>query len=143
MDISTRFERPTKVGSALIPGLPILPHGVERHVVHGGGSRGIKIDEGDEITVVDREGLQMAEMVFFAPNGISDAGMIGAKGSGRAEYLINLLKSGDSSGLKVLKSLDASGFNIKNGDAVRIFDKGSNSGDSVDFVASSDPFELI
>ena len=85
----------------------------------------------------------MAEMVFFAPNGISDAGMIGAKGSGRAEYLINLLKSGDSSGLKVLKSLDASGFNIKNGDAVRIFDKGSNSGDSVDFVASSDGLLII
>ena len=143
MDINTRFERPTKVGSALIPGLPILPHGVERHVVPGGGSRGIKIDEGDEITVVDREGLQMAEMVFFTPNGISDAGMIGAKGSGRAEYLINLLKSGDSSGLKVLKSLDASGFNIKNGDAVRIFDKGSNPGDSVDFFASSDGLLII
>jgi len=111
--------------------------------VPGGGSRGIKIDEGDEITVVDREGLQMAEMVFFTPNGISDAGMIGAKGSGRAEYLINLLTSGDSSGLKVLKALETSGFNIKNGDAVRIFDKGSNSGDSVDFVASSDGLLII
>jgi aminomethyltransferase len=75
MDINTRFERPTKAGSAIIPGLPILPHGVERHVVPGGGSRGIKIDEGDEITVVDREGLQMAEMVFFAPNGTSDANL--------------------------------------------------------------------
>jgi aminomethyltransferase len=85
----------------------------------------------------------MAEMVFFTPNGISDAGMIGAKGSGRAEYLINLLKSGDSSGLKVLKALETSGFNIKNGDAVRIFDKGSNSGDSVDFVASSDGLLII
>ena len=69
--------------------------------------------------------------------------MIGAKGSGRAEYLINLLKSGDSSGLKVLKALETSGFNIKNGDAVRIFDKGSNSGDSVDFFASSDGLLII
>ena len=54
-----------------------------------------------------------------------------------------MLKSGDSSGLKVLKALDASGFNIKNGDAVRIFDKGSNSGDSVDFFASSDGLLII
>ena len=54
-----------------------------------------------------------------------------------------MLKSGDSSGLKVLKALETSGFNIKNGDAVRIFDKGSNSGDSVDFVASSDGLLII
>ena len=78
MEVKPRFERPSKAGQAIIPGLPILPHGVERHVVPGGGSRGIRIDKGDEITVVDREGLQPAEMVFFAPNGLSDAGMIGA-----------------------------------------------------------------
>ena len=65
MEVKTRFERPSKAGQAIIPGLPILPHGVERHVVPGGGSRGIRIDKGDEITVVDREGLQPAEMVFL------------------------------------------------------------------------------
>ena len=35
MEIRTRFEQPSKVGQAIIPGLPILPHGVERHVVPG------------------------------------------------------------------------------------------------------------
>ena len=138
MEVKTRFERPTKLGQAIVPGLPLLPHGVERYVVPGGGSRGIKIDKGDEITVVDREGLQLGEMVFFAPDGSSDAGMIGAKGSGQAEHLINLLNSGDLSGRKVLIALETSGFDIKNGDAIRIFEEGSNSGDNVDFFASSD-----
>ena len=143
MEVKTRFERPTKLGQAIVPGLPLLPHGVERYVVPGGGSRGIKIDKGDEITVVDREGLQLGEMVFFAPDGSSDAGMIGAKGSGQAEHLINLLNSGDLSGRKVLISLETSGFDIKNGDAIRIFEEGSNSGDNVDFFASSDGLLIV
>ena len=143
MEVKTRFERPTKLGQAIVPGLPLLPHGVERYVVPGGGSRGIKIDKGDEITVVDREGLQLGEMVFFAPDGSSDAGMIGAKGSGQAEHLINLLSSGDLSGRKVLIALETSGFNIKNGDAIRIFEEGSNSGDNVDFFASSDGLLIV
>ncbi len=143
MEVKTRFERPTKLGQAIVPGLPLLPHGVERYVVPGGGSRGIKIDKGDEITVVDREGLQLGEMVFFAPDGSSDAGMIGAKGSGQAEHLINLLSSGDLSGRKVLIALETSGFNIKNGDAIRIFGEGSKSGDNVDFFASSDGLLIV
>ena len=143
MEVKTRFERPTKLGQTIVPGLPLLPHGVERHVVPGGGSRGIKIDKGDEITVVDREGLQLGEMVFFAPDGSSDAGMIGAKGSGQAEHLINLLNSGDLSGRKVLIALETSGFDIKNGDAIRIFEEGSNSGDNVDFFASSDGLLIV
>jgi len=143
MEVKTRFERPTKLGQAIVPGLPLLPHGVERYVVPGGGSRGIKIDKGDEITVVDREGLQLGEMVFFAPDGSSDAGMIGAKGSGQAEHLTNLLSSGDLSGRKVLIALETSGFNIKNGDAIRIFGEGSKSGDNVDFFASSDGLLIV
>ena len=143
MEVKTRFERPTKLGQAIVPGLPLIPHGVERYVVPGGGSRGIKIDKGDEITVVDREGLQLGEMVFFAPDGSSDAGMIGAKGSGQAEHLINLLNSGDLSGRKVLIALETSGFDIKNGDAIRIFEEGSNSGDNVDFFASSDGLLIV
>ena len=92
---------------------------------------------------MDREGLQLGEMVFFAPDGSSDAGMIGAKGSGQAEHLINLLNSGDLSGRKVLIALETSGFDIKNGDAIRIFEEGSNSGDNVDFFASSDGLLIV
>ena len=143
MVFQSRYENPTTLGKALVPGIPILPHGVERHIVPGGGSRGIKIDKGDEITVVDSQGLQMAEMVFFAPNGISDAGMIGAKGQGRANNIINLLSSGDESGQKVLMALDKSGFDIKQSDAICVFKDGSRAGDSVHFSSSSDGLLII
>ena len=97
MGIIDFIEKPKVIGSSRFPGLPILPHGVERHVVPGGGSRGISIEKGDEIAIIDREGLQLAEMVFFDPSGRSDAAMLGAKGCGRADYLIKLLSSGDYS----------------------------------------------
>ena len=114
------YERPTLIGDSIIPGVPFLPHGVERHVIPGGGSRGIKIDKGDKITLVDKEGLQIAEMVFFAPDGISDAGMLGLKGVGKAKNIINTLSSGDLSGKKVLIALDKSGFDIINADAEKM-----------------------
>jgi aminomethyltransferase len=81
------FETPYERGGVITPGLPILPHGVERHPVPGGGSRAVRIEKGDEISVLDREGLQSAELVFFTPDGRSDAGMIGAKGQGGARGL--------------------------------------------------------
>ena len=44
-----RFEISNEKAGVIVPGLPILPHGVERHIVPGGGSRGIEIKKGDEI----------------------------------------------------------------------------------------------
>jgi len=143
MGIMEYIEKPTVLGSSHIPGLPVLPHGVERHVVPGGGSRGLSINKGDEILVVDREGLQLAEMVFFDPSGRSDAAMLGAKGSGKADYLIKLLSSGDLSGVKVLRALERTNFDIRKGDAIRIFTEGSKASDSADFVASSDGLLIV
>ena len=80
MSVRPVFETPFERRGILTPGLPILPHGVKRYPVPGGGSRAVRIEKGDEISVVDREGLQPVEMVFFAPDGRSDAAMIGAVG---------------------------------------------------------------
>ena len=82
-------------------------------------------------------------MVFFDPLGRSDAGMLGAKGSGKAEYLINLLSSGDQSGLKVLRALEKTNFDIRKGNAIRIFTEGSKASDFVEFIASSDGLLII
>ncbi len=133
-----RFEISNEKAGVIVPGLPILPHGVERHIVPGGGSRGIEIKKGDEISIVDRQGLQMGEMIFFALNGVSDAGMIGAKGQGRAANIIKTLAQGDPSGLKVLNALNSAGFDVRSGDAVRVFEEGSRPGDTIDFFSSSD-----
>ena len=73
--------------------MPLLPHGIERYVVPGCGSRGLEINKGDEITIVDKEGLQLGELVFFNPLGISDASILGAKSSGKPEFLIKVLST--------------------------------------------------
>ncbi len=80
MNLQSVFEKPFERAGVVIPGLPVLPPGVERHPVPGGGSRAVPIYKGDQITIQDREGLQPVEIVFFAHDGRSDAAMIGAKG---------------------------------------------------------------
>ncbi|MEM7057216.1 MAG: DUF1989 domain-containing protein [Pseudomonadota bacterium] len=143
MNELARFERPTELGGVYTPGLPLLPHGVERHVVPGGGSRAVEICEGDEITVVDREGLQTAELVFFLPDGRSDAAMIGAVGGSAPVGLQVALAGGDSSGRRVLKALEKARFDIGHADAARAFLDGSAAGDSVNYTAQCDGLLIV
>ena len=129
------FEAPFERNGVLSPGLPILPHGVERYPVAGGGSRAVKIEKGDEITLVDREGKQPVEMVFFAPDGKSDAGMIGATGGHQPKGLQAALVSGGASGRKILNALEVSDFDIGRADTVQVFGASSRAGESASFQA--------
>ena len=143
MNVTPKFEVPWERKGVLNPGLPILPHGVERHPVPGGGTRSVAIRRGDEIIVLDREGLQVAELVFFAPDKTSDAARLGAQGQGRPEATIATLANGSPSGKKVLKALDAAGFDIGKGDAIRVLGEGSRPGDMASFVAETDGLLIV
>ncbi len=132
------FEHPWERRGIIQPGLPILPHGVERHPVPGGGSRAIPVYKGDQISVLDKDGLQPGELVFFAPDRSSDAAMLGAKGQGRPTATIATLANGSRSGANVLKALAAAGFTIETGDAISVFPDGSHPGDTADFTAECD-----
>ncbi len=138
VDGSEFLEHPWERRGVIARGLPILPRGVERHPVPGGGSRAVAVRAGDEISVLDKEGLQPGELVFFAPDGASDAGMLGARGRGRPEATIGILAGGSPSGARVLKALAAAGFAIGAGDAVPVFAEGSRPGDTETFTARSD-----
>ncbi|MEM7302753.1 MAG: DUF1989 domain-containing protein [Pseudomonadota bacterium] len=142
MTVQPVFETPYERAGIITPGLPLLPHGVERHPVPGGGSRAVPIDKGDEISVLDREGLQQAELVFFAPDGTSDAGMIGAKGQGDATAIKHTLTS-HHSGIRVIKALDAAGFDLGKADAVRALGDGSRPGDMATFEALCDGLLIV
>lgn len=137
MNFRPVFETPYERNGILTPGLPILPHGTERYPVPGGGSRAIRIEVGDEISVIDREGLQPVELVFFAPDGSSDAGQIGAKG-GREPKELQASLSSDLSGRKVLKALMSAGFDIGRADGTLLFADGSRAGAMETFYAGSD-----
>ncbi|MEL6196909.1 MAG: aminomethyltransferase, partial [Pseudomonadota bacterium] len=140
--LTPRFETPFERAGVRVPGLPILPNGTERHPVPGGGSRAVRIEAGDAITVLDVEGLQPVELVAFAPDGRSDAGMIGAVGRGSPDGLQDALRA-DPSGRKVLRALEAAGFDIGRADAARVFEDGSRAGDMADFTAQADGLLIV
>ncbi|MEM6905609.1 MAG: DUF1989 domain-containing protein, partial [Pseudomonadota bacterium] len=137
-----RFEAPQRLGQVLVPGLPILPHGVERYPIPGGGSRAVPVFRGDEICVVDREGLQPAELVLFAPDGRAEAGLLGRASSG-VPGGIQAALTGHPSGQRVLKALDASGFDIGRAESVRLFVEGSRAGESETLHAESDGLLIV
>ena len=143
MSFDLPFEEKSRIGKVLVPGLPVLPHGVERHPIQGGGSRAVQIETGDEITIVDREGLQPVEMVFFTPDGASDARKIGAKGGHDPAGLQSSLTNGDISGRKVLTALQAAGFDIGRADGTLLFAEGSRAGDSECFTACEDGLLIV
>jgi aminomethyltransferase len=137
------FETAYERAGVITPGLPVLAPGVERYPIPGGGSRAVSIGRGDKISVLDREGLQTGELVFFAPDGTSDAGMIGAGKGSNASGLISTLKQNEASARRVAWALEAARFDIGRADAVKIFESGSKPGDTETFHASRDGLLIV
>lgn len=130
-------------GPVRIPGLPVLPRGTERHPVQGGGSRAIEIEAGDEIWLVDREGLQSCELVFFTPDGRADPARLGAQPAGPPTGLQRILSSGEESACRVRAALAKAGFDLDTATCVRVLGDGSRPGDSATFAAESNGLLLV
>ena len=143
MEQLQKFTVPSERKGILTPGLLALPRGVERYLVPGGGSRAVPICQGDQISICDQQGLQQGELVFFAPDGTADAGMIGATSSGAPSGVQSVLANGSSSGARVLKALDVAGFDLEQGDAVRCFADGSRAGETASYTANSDGLLIV
>ncbi|MGE4611129.1 MAG: DUF1989 domain-containing protein [Paracoccaceae bacterium] len=143
MNVRPVFETPFERKGIISPGLPVLPHGVERYVVRGGGSQAVKIEKGDEISIVDREGLQPVEMIFFAPDGTSDATMIGAKGGHNPVGIQSALSSGEQSAQRIMNALKVSGFDIGRADGIKLFAESSKAGETAGFFASTDGLLIV
>ena len=61
------------------PGLNVLPPGVERYVVNGGGLTGIQLFPDDEIEIINNEGNQICEIAVFNKDGNSDLSLLSLK----------------------------------------------------------------
>lgn len=137
-----QFRHPLQQGQVLVPGLPVLARGVERYPIPAGGSRAVELLAGDEFSLVDIEGLQIAEVVFFKPDGDSDVAIFGGRGGHTARGLQNTLSSGDPSANRVLGALRAAGFMLENAQAVSLFGD-TRAGDSENFVAEQDGLLVV
>lgn len=128
------------------PGLPLLPHGVERYPISGGGSYTLQVQQGDEITVIDREGLQPVDVVLFAPDGSADVGSLGASSCTNTRHDAHAIFStlqATASGAKVLTALQASGFDLSRAGVVRLFAEGSKAGECQTLTAATDGLLLV
>ena len=76
------------------PGLNVLPPGVERYVVNGGGLTGIQILPEDEIEIVNNEGNQICEIAVFNKDGKSEVGILNLKENKTDQKPDNILQRG-------------------------------------------------
>lgn len=138
MTIVPKFETPFERRGVLVPGMPILEPGVERHPVPGGGSRAIEVRRGDEIGVLDVEGLQVAELTIFAPDGRSDAAMLGGSSSGPPNGLMAQLARQEPAAQRTASALHTAGFDLSSAQSVHAFADGSKPGDQAFFTCQVD-----
>jgi len=117
------------------PGLNALPANTERYLVRGGGSVALDLAAGDEIELVNPQGLQTGEISVFDSNGRSDMALIGATGNGRADALKHILSNGriDSGALQT--ALTMRNIAIENAQSTAVFSDHSPAGDSLRFTA--------
>ena len=79
------------------PGINILPLGVERYVVEGGGITGIQIFPDDEIEIINNEGSQICEILVFNKNGKSEPGILNLTEAKTSSEIKKILLSNDES----------------------------------------------
>ena len=128
------FTSPTRI---LEPGLNALPPDTERYVATAGGSVSFDLNSGDEIRLVNPEGLQVAEISVFDETGKSDMQTIGASANGKAEGLKQILSdSTQPSARRLLQSLQSRSIRISEAISTRVFDDSSQAGASEAFTAN-------
>ncbi|HEX6102674.1 MAG TPA: DUF1989 domain-containing protein, partial [Alphaproteobacteria bacterium] len=122
----------------LEPGLPVLPPGVERYRVAGGGAVVVAAAPGDALTIVDKEGRQRAELAVFAADGRPDPGAIGAKAAGRAEGINRLLAGDGEDAAVIAAALRRRGLPPQVRSAVPLFEHDSAAGEEARFTVERD-----
>ncbi len=105
------------------PAMPILPHGVERYVVAPGCSRTVKLEAGDQVTLINSDGAQIAELLAFGEDGTVDSGLIGAKNSRDAIGLKQILaQKNDMASMRLKTVLQQCGIDVNGLSASIAFD---------------------
>ena len=96
------------------PGLNVLPPGVERYVINGGGLTGVQIFPNDEIEIINNEGNQICEIVVFNSDGNSDPSILNLKSSKSENDIIKILNRNEESSKIALRQLEKEILKLQN-----------------------------
>jgi aminomethyltransferase len=113
-----------------------LPADTERHTVRAGGITALQLHPGDEIQLVNPEGMQLGEITAFNQQGKSDMQYLGATANAKAEGFKHILSGKDASAIKMERTLRFRNISLKDAESTVIFSKDSPAGDSVKFIAN-------
>ncbi len=119
----------------LLPGLrPPDPY-FERYWVRPGGATVLALQPDDRLTVIDRDGGQVAEVTVLSPDGANDPSAVGARADAPATVLRALVSSASDGAQEVIQDLAARGLNPTEAMAAQLFGEWSLPGASQSFVA--------
>ena len=113
------------------PGLNILPPGVERHLVNGGGLTAFQIFPDDELEIINNEGNQICEIICFNKNGKSDVGILNLKPNNEKNFIRDILDKKDETILATNYQLKKRNLDISNSKSSIVFDKDTKAGEKV------------
>ena len=113
------------------PGLNVLPPGVERYIVNGGGLTGIQILPDDEIEIINNEGNQICEISVFNKEGKSEPAILNLKENKDSSEIKKILSKKDESSLIALHQLKKRNLDISKSKASIVFDKDTSWGEKV------------
>jgi aminomethyltransferase len=120
-----------------------LGSGIERYPIRGGGAAVISLEQGDEIEIIDPEGLQHCEIAVFGKDGREDAAALGAVVSGPASGIAAILSGDSEDATKVVLGLKRRNVAFGDGHAILLFDGDSRPGESVSFTAQRDVICIV
>ncbi|MQA61384.1 MAG: DUF1989 domain-containing protein [Actinophytocola sp.] len=117
----------------LLPGLIAPEPGLETYWVRPGGVTALRVDGGDELTVIDRAGRQSAELTVIAETGSRDD-VLGITADAPATTLRSLTATGTGEILALLAAKDVDPERVN---AARLFGEWSPSGARETFTAQA------
>ncbi len=113
------------------PGLNLLPPGVERHVVNGGGLTAFQIYPDDEIEIINNEGNQICEIICFDKDGKSDVGILNLKLNSKKNFIRDILNGKDEAILATNYQLKKRNLNISDSNSSIVFDADTEAGEKI------------
>ena len=113
------------------PGLNVLPPGVERYIVNGGGLTGVQILPEDEIEIINNEGSQICEIAAFNKDGKSELGILSLKENKNSSEIKKILLKSDESSKTAAYQLKKRNLQIEKSKTSILFDKDTPWGEKV------------
>ena len=125
------------------PGLNVLPPGVERYVVNGGGLTGIQLFPDDEIEIINNEGNQICEIAVFNKDGNSDLSLLNLKEIKDSAEIKKILSSKDETSRVAAYQLKKRNLDIKNSKSAIVFDKDASWGEKLKFKSKDKCYSIF